>query len=315
MTIDQAMQIALEHHRAGRLAEAEAIYRQVLARCPDHADALHLLGVLAGQTGHTGCGDRSDRPGDRRQPGRRRVSPAIWARLTAERGNGNGRSPASAARSNRSPSLPRPTSTWAWRCRRRAGSTRPSPPTAVRSRSARLCRGPQQPRHRLARSGPARRGDRRLPPGDRAASPTDAEAHNNLGVALHEQGRLDEAIAACRRALALRPDYAEAHSNLGVALNGRAGSTRRSPPTAVRSRSSPTMRGIQQPWQRLSRSGRLDEAISACGRAVALRPDYAEAHMTWALRWRRRATWPRPWPPTTGVRAEARQLRGSQQSR
>jgi tetratricopeptide (TPR) repeat protein len=52
MTIDQALQIAVEHHQAGRLAEAEAIYRQVLTQFPDHADALHLLGLLAAQTGH-----------------------------------------------------------------------------------------------------------------------------------------------------------------------------------------------------------------------------------------------------------------------
>ena len=50
-TIQRAMQVAIEHHQAGRLAEAEGIYRQVLARFPDHTDALHLLGVLAGQTG------------------------------------------------------------------------------------------------------------------------------------------------------------------------------------------------------------------------------------------------------------------------
>jgi protein O-GlcNAc transferase len=45
------MQVAVEHHQAGRLAEAERIYRQVLAQQPDHAGALHLLGVLATQLG------------------------------------------------------------------------------------------------------------------------------------------------------------------------------------------------------------------------------------------------------------------------
>ena len=40
----------LKHHQAGRLAEAEACYRRVLAAQPDHADALHLLGVVAHQT-------------------------------------------------------------------------------------------------------------------------------------------------------------------------------------------------------------------------------------------------------------------------
>ena len=39
----------MSHHQAGHLREAEGIYRQILAQRPDHADALHLLGVLAGE--------------------------------------------------------------------------------------------------------------------------------------------------------------------------------------------------------------------------------------------------------------------------
>src|SRR5579883_151461 len=38
-------------HQAGRLEEAEQIYRQILALDPEHADSLHLLGVIATQTG------------------------------------------------------------------------------------------------------------------------------------------------------------------------------------------------------------------------------------------------------------------------
>ena len=52
MTIDQAIQIAFRHHQAGRTAEAETICRQVLIQAPDHAHALHLLGVLSGHAGH-----------------------------------------------------------------------------------------------------------------------------------------------------------------------------------------------------------------------------------------------------------------------
>ena len=52
VTIDQAMQIALDHYRAGRLRDAESIYRQVLAQDPNHVDANHLIGLLAGQAGH-----------------------------------------------------------------------------------------------------------------------------------------------------------------------------------------------------------------------------------------------------------------------
>src|SRR5579862_3985322 len=51
MNIQQALNVALEHHRAGRLHEAEKIYRQILAQQPRHAEALHLLGVIAYQVG------------------------------------------------------------------------------------------------------------------------------------------------------------------------------------------------------------------------------------------------------------------------
>ena len=43
--------VALEHHRMGRFAEAEAAYRDVLAADADNIDALHFLGVLAYQSG------------------------------------------------------------------------------------------------------------------------------------------------------------------------------------------------------------------------------------------------------------------------
>ena len=48
--------------------------------------------------------------------------------------------------------------------------------------------------------------------------PEFVEAWTNLGMALKDLGRLDEAIAAYRRALALRPDSAEVHYSLALAL-------------------------------------------------------------------------------------------------
>jgi tetratricopeptide (TPR) repeat protein len=51
MTIPEAFALALERHQAGRLADAEALYRQILAAQPDHADARHYLGVIAHQIG------------------------------------------------------------------------------------------------------------------------------------------------------------------------------------------------------------------------------------------------------------------------
>jgi len=43
--------LGLEHHGAGRLAEAEALYREALAEEPHNIDALHFLGVVALQRG------------------------------------------------------------------------------------------------------------------------------------------------------------------------------------------------------------------------------------------------------------------------
>jgi len=42
---------ALSQHRAGKLVEAERLYRQALEIDPNHADAIHLLGMIAFQTG------------------------------------------------------------------------------------------------------------------------------------------------------------------------------------------------------------------------------------------------------------------------
>jgi tetratricopeptide (TPR) repeat protein len=61
------MQIAAEHHRAGRMAAARAMYQEVLELDPRHADALFLLGVL-------------DRQAGRLEEARRRLSEAArWA--------------------------------------------------------------------------------------------------------------------------------------------------------------------------------------------------------------------------------------------
>src|SRR6478672_1225612 len=48
-SVEQLFAQAVTHHQAGRLAQAEPLYRQVLAIQPHHADALHMLGALAAQ--------------------------------------------------------------------------------------------------------------------------------------------------------------------------------------------------------------------------------------------------------------------------
>jgi protein O-GlcNAc transferase len=47
----ELLDAGVRHHQGGRLADAEACYRSVLAADPNHADAFHLLGIIALQAG------------------------------------------------------------------------------------------------------------------------------------------------------------------------------------------------------------------------------------------------------------------------
>jgi protein O-GlcNAc transferase len=51
ITLAEALDVAVDHHQAGRLNEAEALYRQILQVEPQHADALCLLGRIEHQNG------------------------------------------------------------------------------------------------------------------------------------------------------------------------------------------------------------------------------------------------------------------------
>ena len=72
-----------------------------------------------------------------------------------------------------------------------------------------------------------------------------AAFHNNLGLALQNQGNFEEAVACYRRAMALRPDYAEANHNLGTVFRYQ---------------------------------GKLSEALTCYRRALELKPGFARAH-------------------------------------
>jgi protein O-GlcNAc transferase len=51
LTIQQAIDLAVQHQNAGDLAKAEEIYQQVLQTEAEQPIALHLLGVIAHQVG------------------------------------------------------------------------------------------------------------------------------------------------------------------------------------------------------------------------------------------------------------------------
>jgi predicted O-linked N-acetylglucosamine transferase (SPINDLY family) len=173
--IQQALQEALAHHQAGRLAQAKTLYDAILHAQPGQPDAMHFLGLLACQLKQYDAG------------------------------------------------------------------------LALMERSL-------------------------------AARP-DASYFNNLGNMLRECGRLDDAIAHYRRAVALRPDYPEAHNNLGNALRDA-----RDPAEAMQScsRAIELRPGYAEAYNNLGNVlqdlGELDAAAASYGKAIAFHHVYAEAH-------------------------------------
>ena len=47
LTIEQALLLAVQAHRAGNLPDAERLYQAILQTQPKHPDANHNLGVMA----------------------------------------------------------------------------------------------------------------------------------------------------------------------------------------------------------------------------------------------------------------------------
>jgi predicted O-linked N-acetylglucosamine transferase (SPINDLY family) len=109
--------------------------------------------------------------------------------------------------------------------------------------------------------------------------PDFAEAHSNLGIMLVVQGKLEEAIAAFRRAISIKPDHTEAHSNLGTMLVNQG---KLEEAIAAYRRAIDIKPDFAQAHSNLAnalaKQGKLEEAIAAYRQAIGIKPDFAEAH-------------------------------------
>jgi protein O-GlcNAc transferase len=243
MTIPQALQIAVQHHQAGRLADAEALCRQILAAQPNHAGALHLLGLVAHQAGRDDLAAEWIRQAVALDPNNPYAHSNLGEALRAL-----GRLDEAIA---------------AFRC---ALQLRPNFPEVCNNLGNAL-----RDRGQLDEAIAACRRALALHPGY-------PQAHNNLGNALGDQGRHDEAIAAYRRALELQPDYPEAHTNLGVTLaeQRRTGEAIAAHRRALELRPD-YLEAHTNLGSALKDRGYLDEAVAAYRRALQLKPDFPEA--------------------------------------
>lgn len=271
------MQIALEHHRAGRLELAREIYRRVLAAEPLHADALHSLGVLEHQCGEHAIAAARLRQAIRVRPSDERYyhnlgevlrslrqehgaiacyrqSIELWPDF-AEAHNGLGLALQSLGKVDEA--------------------------IATYQKAVRLKSDFAQAHNNL---GTAWQQKGHL---DQAAAcycrsiqmaPNYAEAHYNLGLVRRQEGRLDEACVCFRRATQCHPAMAEAWNDLGCVL-GQQGNLGESLACfrcalEVKPRAAEFHHNLGVAHRDM---GHAAEAVACFRRAVELKPDYAEA--------------------------------------
>ena len=120
---------------------------------------------------------------------------------------------------------------------------------------------------------------RSLEVGAGSPRPYSADAHHNLGLALRELGRPEEAGAEIAEALRLRPDFAEAHHSRGTVLaaQGKRDEAAASYREALRLKPDHG-KARQALCQALRERGDLAEATAVCREAVRSLPGSAEAH-------------------------------------
>jgi len=184
--IHRQLELAVTHHRAGRLPEAEAIYRRVLSSQPKNTDALYLLGLITQLTArYAESVDLFERAV--------RVNPKsakYWVNLALSAGGmGLGRTKD------------------AIEALRKAIAIDPNIPEAWSNLGNEYRNESQFEEARRCYTKAL------------ALRPNFADAQLNLGVTLQEtEPTFAPALEAYEKAIAMQPDFALAHWNLGFAL-------------------------------------------------------------------------------------------------
>jgi Flp pilus assembly protein TadD len=243
------MTLAVQHHQAGRFADAETLYRRILAAEPNHADALHLLGVIAYQTKQYQSAVELIGRATALNPNYAEAYSNLGLALQE-----TGRLDEAIAAFGKSIAL-KPGFAKAYSNLGNAFRDKGQLDQAVAEYRRAIELAPDYA-EAYSNLGLALydqgQFDQAVASCRRAVALNAGlpEAQNNLALALRDQGQLDESIAACRRAIELRPNYAGAYSNLGLALHNQ---------------------------------GQFDQALGAFRQAIALNPNLSVAHINLAM--------------------------------
>lgn len=238
-TIQQALALAVQHHMAGDLPSAKAIYQELLKSKPNQPDALNLLGVVAHQEGNYDTAVEL-------------LSRAITEKPDLEKAHSNlgitlkmlGRLEEAVV------------------SYQKALAIKPDFPDALNNLGNALME--------LGRAEDAvGYFEKAL-----AVKPNCVTA-NNLGKAFANLRRYEAAVASYRQAIAIKPDYVEALDNLGEALRAL---RRHEDAITVYRQAIAIQPDYVQAHSNLGNVfcdlGRTDEAIASHEKAIAIDPNY-----------------------------------------
>ena len=262
LALDVALQQAIDHHQAGRLAEAEHLFRAILQVQPDHAQANHSMGILAKQMGQANAPtpEQSNHLIDLFNSGNfTELETQALALLQIF-----------------------PNSGFIWSILSGALHMQGKDALHAFKKSAELAPDDAAIHHNLGNFLEERGCADEAIASYRRALAIDsnlAETHSSLGDVLKKLGQLEEAAISYVRAIDIKPDFAYAHFNLGSVLrdlkqlDNAAASYRRAleiKPDLVEAHCNlgSILRDLKQ----------LDCAAASYRCALDIQPDLAEAH-------------------------------------
>ncbi len=272
------MERALELHQAGRLAEAETLFREVLARDPGHAAALCLLGRLAAEVGQPWVAVQLFERSVTVAPN----NAAVWSDF----GNalhGCGRF-ADAARAHSESLRLAPDRAVAWNDLGNALHAGGHIEEAIPSYRESLRREPVFIAAKINLANALDAGGHSEEAAEAYEAvirwvPENADAHFRLGNIQASRGEAAKAIASFREAVRLDPLHSEAHNHFGNMLLGQGQFDESIGCYCQAIRLNPQYsQAFSNLGHALLRADRVAEAVAACREAVRLNPNEVAAH-------------------------------------
>jgi tetratricopeptide (TPR) repeat protein len=312
LTIEQALQRAVEDHKAGKLQDAEVLYRAILQAQPKHPDANHNLGVLAVSVNKAEFALPLFKAALEANPRQEQFWLSYIHALIKEKQFDNARNVLSrgkesglagekvdALNAQLTTSLLMPNSDLS---SSQINLNQARIPKQVEVNT--LLEHYQQGRYDLAETlakeithkypgdqlgwivlgalfGQAGRLQDSLIAYKRALeiSPNNAELNNNLGSTLNQLGRLEDAEASYNKAISIKPEFALAHNNLGITQQelGRLEDAERSHRKAIVFKPE-YAEAYYYLGNTLKALGRLDDAETTYRKAIDIKPEFTKAH-------------------------------------